>query len=328
MENYFWLISSAFLVFVMQAGFLCLESGRIRSKNSINVAAKNIADFVVSIITFWLIGFAIMFGESHHGIFGISDFLFSSEHSPWDISFFVFQLMFCGTATTLMSGAVAERMTFNGYLLAAVILSTFIYPVTGHWAWAAAFREGNPGWLQSMGFVDFAGSMVVHGVGGWVSLVAIIIIGPRLGRFAPGVTLPQGSNLPLSALGTLLIWFGWFGFNGGSTLIFNAQVPSVILTTCIAAAWGGVVGTFCHYLKYHYVDVSQLLNGVIAGLVAITAGCHAVNAVDSMVIGIVAGAVVFWGTEAIERYKIDDALGVVPAHLFCDGIGQDFSEVK
>jgi len=316
MDNYFWLLTSALLVFVMQAGFLCLESGRIRSKNSINVAAKNITDFVISVIIFWLFGFSLMFGDSLYGLFNPLPSVFNDVTNPWNTSFFLFQVMFCGTATTIMSGAVAERMSFKGYMLTAVVLSSLIYPITGHWAWAGAFNPDNPGWLQSLGFIDFAGSMVVHGVGGWLSLVIIIIIGPRIGRFEKGVTLPQGSNLPLSALGTLLLWFGWFGFNGGSTLIFNADVPMVILNTCIAAAWGGLAASAIHYFYARHFDVSLILNGIIGGLVGITAGCHAVDTPFAMLIGVVSGAIVFFGEKWISRLKIDDALGVVPAHLF------------
>ena len=316
MDDYFWLLIAALLVFVMQAGFLCLESGRIRSKNSINVAAKNIADFVLSIAVFWLFGFSLMFGESFAGVISSSLSFFNDTESPWNVSFFLFQVMFCGTATTLMSGAVAERMSFKGYLIIAIILSSVIYPITGHWAWSGAFNPDNPGWLQARGFVDFAGSMVVHGVGGWVSLIAILIIGPRLGRFKQGVVLPQGNNLPLSALGTLLLWFGWFGFNGGSTLVFNSQVPTVILNTCIAAAWGGLTASALFYYYHRYADVGLLLNGVIGGLVGITAGCHVVNTPSAMVVGVVSGAIVFWGEKWISHLKIDDALGVVPAHLF------------
>ncbi|MDB1123190.1 ammonium transporter [Vibrio algarum] len=316
MDEYFWLIVSALLVFVMQAGFLCLESGRIRSKNSINVAAKNISDFIISVVVFWMFGFALMFGESTYGLFGFSDFLFDSLRSPWAVSFFLFQMMFCGTATTIMSGAVAERMSFNGYLAAALILSGLIYPIVGHWAWSGSFTTGNVGWLQQLGFVDFAGSMIVHGVGGCVALVAVIIIGPRIGRFENGNALSQGSNLPLSALGTLLLWFGWFGFNGGSGLVFNSQVPSVLLNTCIAAAWGGISASLIYYIYHKSVDVTMLLNGIIGGLVGITAGCHAVGSAAAMLIGIVSGGVVYFGEKWIYEKKIDDALGVVPAHLF------------
>ncbi len=321
MDNYFWLLIAALLVFVMQAGFLCLESGRIRSKNSINVAAKNIADFVISVIIFWLFGFSLMFGASAYGFVNPLPSLFNDISNPWNTSFFLFQVMFCGTATTIMSGAVAERMSFKGYLLIAVVMSSLIYPITGHWVWAGAYNPDNPGWLQTLGFVDFAGSMVVHGVGGWLSLIVIMLIGPRIGRFDKGITLPQGSNLPLSALGTLLLWFGWFGFNGGSTLIFDAQVPMVLLNTCIAAAWGGFSASAIYFYYHRHFDVSLILNGIIGGLVGITAGCHAVDTPAAMLIGVVSGAIVYWGERWIISLKIDDALGVVPAHLFTGAWG-------
>ena len=317
MEDNLWLITSALLVFVMQAGFLCLESGRIRSKNSINVAAKNIADFALAVVTFWMIGFGLMFGSSVSGLFGTTQFFFDSHNSMWVISFFIFQLMFCGTATTIMSGAVAERMSFNGYLISALILSALIYPISGHWAWGNLVDENNLGWLQSLGFIDFAGSMVVHGVGGSVSLVAIMIIGHRKGRFDSGVNLPQGSNLPFAALGTLLIWFGWFGFNGGSSLAFDSSVPVVLMNTTIAAAWGGIAASSIHYLRHRYFDVTMILNGVIGGLVGITAGCFAVSSEAAAMIGIISGLVVYFGEEFIYKMRLDDALGVIPAHWFC-----------
>jgi ammonium transporter, Amt family len=319
MEEYYWLITCSMLVFVMQAGFLCLESGRIRSKNSINVAAKNIADFLISVAVFWMVGFAFMFGNSANqlGLIGLSNFFFAETNSSWNVSFFLFQMMFCGTAITIVSGAVAERMTFNGYLIAALILSTVIYPISGHWAWAGFLNKDNQGWLEALGFIDFAGSMVVHGVGGCVSLVAVMLIGARRGRFSSDQLLPQGSNLPFSALGVLLIWFGWFGFNGGSTLLFNAHVPIVLLNTCLAAAWGGIATTAIAYQRHKFVDVTCLLNGIVGGLVAITASCFAVTAFDSAIIGITAGALVFYGEQWLEHLKIDDAIGVIPAHLLC-----------
>jgi ammonium transporter, Amt family len=310
-----WLLLSTMLVFLMQAGFLCLETGRTRSKNSINVAAKNIADFLVSAAVFWLVGFGLMFGESSLGIVGTSDLFFGDTQNVNQICFFLFQMMFCGTAATLASGAVAERMTFNGYLGITLILSLLIYPITGHWAWASAYI-GEQGWLQQLGFVDFAGSTVVHSVGGWVALAAIIVIGPRIGRFQTGIRLPQGSNLPMSALGTLLIWLGWFGFNGGSTLQLNEQVPLILLNTTLAAVFGGITSVFLYYLKHKYFDVAEMLNGIIGGLVGITASCHAVIPAEAALIGAVSGLIIFYGSSLMIRLGLDDALGVVPAHLF------------
>ena len=314
--DYSWLLTSAFLVFLMQAGFLCLESGKVRSKNSINVAAKNISDFIVAVAVYWILGFALMFGDSFHGLFGTSEFFFGDEQTPFQLSFFVFQVMFCGTAATLLSGAVAERMTFEGYIYGTLILSAVIYPISGHWAWSSIYTENNIGWLEGIGFVDFAGSTVVHSVGGSVALAAILIIGPRLGRFDTDKKFPQGGNLPIAALGVLLLWLGWFGFNGGSTLVLNDQVPLIILNTCISAAFGGLIASVIHFYHHRFIDVSYILNGVIAGLVAITACCHSVTPKEAMIIGLGAGIVVYYGTIGIEKLKIDDAIGVVPAHLF------------
>ena len=300
----------------MQAGFLCLESGKVRSKNNINVAAKNISDFIIAVTLYWIMGFALMFGDSFYGLFGTTEFFFGDQQSAYQISFFIFQVMFCGTAATLLSGAVAERMTFQGYIYGTLILSGFIYPICGHWAWSSVYTENNQGWLEALGFVDFAGSTVVHSIGGTVALAAVIIIGPRLGRFNSNKALPQGSNLPIAVLGVLLIWLGWFGFNGGSTLVLNDQVPGIILNTCIAAVFGGIVASAIHFYHDRYMDVTSALNGVLAGLVAITACCHSVSPKDSMLIGIVAGVIVYYGTIAIEKFKIDDAIGVIPVHLF------------
>jgi Amt family ammonium transporter len=303
-------------VFLMQVGFLCLESGRTRSKNNINVAAKNVTDFIVSASVFWLFGFGLMFGTSIGGWMGTDEFLFGQNNTSYQILFFLFQMMFCSTAATLMSGAIAERMRFSGYIYITVILSAFIYPLVGHWTWASAFNSVNEGWLEKLGFIDFAGSTVVHSVGGWVALAAVIVIGPRLGRFHSGQNFPSGSNLPMAALGTMLIWFGWFGFNGGSALIFDDLVPIIILNTCLAGVWGGLASTALHQLAHRYVDVSSSLNGIIAGLVGVTAGCHAVSPLEAAFIGVMAGAIAHYGSQLLDKLEIDDALKVIPTHLF------------
>ncbi|PCJ30431.1 MAG: diguanylate cyclase, partial [Gammaproteobacteria bacterium] len=313
--TYSWLLITSILVFVMQAGFLCLESGKIRSKNSINVAAKNIADFIVSANIFWIFGFALMFGYSNNGFIGTDGFFFGDNQSAFQVSFFIFQMMFCGTAATLVSGAVAERMSFNGYLYVTIILSAFIYPVCGHWAWASSFDSSNIGWLEQLGFVDFAGSTMVHSVGGYVALAAVLIIGPRFGRFDKNMKFPAGNNLTISVLGTLLIWVGWFGFNGGSTLLLTDQVPKILLNTSLSATWGGLASTAIYYYFNRYVNITCIMNGVISGLVAITACCHVVSSVEAMLIGIMAGILLYISTQLLEKLKIDDALGVVPAHL-------------
>lgn len=311
-----WILSAAMLVFVMQAGFLCLESGLVRSKNSINVAAKNISDFTISSLIFWSVGFAIMFGDSQYGIFGSSYFFFGDGASPLLIATFLFQMMFCGTAATLVSGAVAERMTYMGYILVTVIITLLIYPLVGHWAWAGIIQGKATGWLELIGFVDFAGSTVVHSVGGWVALAAVLVIGPRIGRFDGNKNNIPGSNLPMAILGGMLIWFGWFGFNGGSTLGWTEDVPAILLHTCLAAFWGGITATVLKYVVDGYIDVAHILNGVLGGLVAITAGCHAVSVIDAVVIGLVAGVIVFYGDRWLNKKQIDDAIGVIPVHLF------------
>ena len=311
-----WLLCSACLVFIMQAGFLCLESGLVRSKNSINVAAKNITDFTVSSAIFWLVGFGIMFGNSMTGWFGTSDFMFDETPSAFLITFFIFQMMFCGTAATLVSGAVAERTSYIGYVIITITITLAIYPVIGHWAWAG-IMSGNPtGWLEQIGFVDFAGSTVVHSVGGWVALAAVLIIGPRIGRYdTPDRRIP-GSNLPMAVLGGMLIWFGWFGFNGGSTLAWGDDIPAILLNTLLAAIWGGICTTLLKYFTDGYVDVLMIINGVLGGLVSITANCHVVTANEAALIGIIGGVIVFYGDRFLEDKQIDDAIGVIPVHLF------------
>lgn len=313
--EYAWLLVAALLVFLMQAGFLCLETGKVRSKNSINVAAKNITDFIVASAIFWLFGFSIMFGNSWFGFFGTGNYLFGADNAPYQISFFLFQMMFCGTAATLLSGAVAERMSFHGYVAVTLVLSSIIYPVIGHWGWASIYSEGNTGLLEAIGFVDFAGATIVHSVGGWVGLAAIIIIGPRLGRFDNAWPMPVGNYLPFSALGVLLIWLGWFGFNGGSTLIFGGDVPAIMLNTCLGALWGGISASLIHYLFKRFTDVTFILNGVIAGLVSVTAAAHAISPIQSAFAGIVAGGLLYLGCELMERWRLDDVICVIPAHL-------------
>lgn len=314
MDN-LWILIAAVLVFVMQAGFLCLESGLVRSKNSINVAAKNISDFALSGALYWAFGFAFMFGESLSGWMGTTGFFFGENASADEMAIFIFQLMFCGTAVTLVSGAVAERLSFVSYLWVTALISLLIYPIVGHWAWGGIVTGEITGWLAQMGFVDFAGSTVVHSVGGWVALAAILIIGPRKGRFNHDQQRIPGSNVPMAVLGSMLIWFGWFGFNGGSTLAWNDQVPGILLNTLVASFFGGIGATMLKYWFDRYADVSQMINGVLGGLVAITANCHAVTSHQAMVIGLVGGVIVILADRGLEKMRIDDAIGAVPVHL-------------
>ena len=314
-----WIVLCAALVFLMQAGFLCLESGLTRNKNSINVAAKNVADFAIAALVYWLVGFGLMFGPTWGGWFGSGLFgLFDQiPQQTGVLAFVLFQLMFCATATTIVSGAVAERMRFGAYLGTSAMVSLIIYPVFGHWAWAGAWGLSEPGWLARLGFVDFAGSTVVHSVGGWVALVAVLQTGPREGRFRKGEppkVIPAG-NLPIAMLGVLLLAFGWLGFNGGSTLAFDGRVPSVLLHTMLAGAAGCVTGLAIGRLWYGYFEVMYLINGLVAGLVAITAGAHAVSAPHAMLIGAVGAGVMAWASEKLMQWRIDDAVGAIPAHL-------------
>jgi|GEM_PF-997943 len=314
-----WVIIAATLVFLMQPGFMCLESGLTRSKNSINVAVKNLVDFTVSVLTFWCVGYGVMFGLSHSGIVGTAPFFVSFESNQTSATFFFFQAMFCGTATTIFSGAVAERMRFSSYLIIVVLLSTLVYPIFGHWAWNGLEQGVPTGWLGKSGFVDFAGSTVVHSVGGWVALAILIIIGPRAHRFSKKSTFFgfNGSNLPLSVLGTCLLFIGWIGFNGGSTLTMNESVPKIIVYTVLAGAAGALSNLFLGYSLTKVPRVTFLINGSIGGLVAITASCHCVNAPSAVAIGGIAGFICLSAEFGLIKLKIDDAVGAVPVHLAC-----------
>ncbi|GHB15876.1 ammonium transporter [Salinicola rhizosphaerae] len=313
-----WVILSAILVFTMQAGFLCLEAGVTRSKNAINVAMKNVCDFAVAMLVFWCVGFGVMFGASQHGWFGGSFFLpeFEASSGFWLAVFFLFQVMFCATAATIVSGAVAERMPFQAYLVITLLVSGLIYPVFGHWAWGGAYT-GNGGWLASLGFIDFAGSTVVHSVGGWVALAAVLRIGPRRGRFVPGqpATLMPAGDLPLAMLGVLVLFIGWFGFNGGSTLAFDDSVPGVLINTVIAAVAGVMSALMLGWRLRGFAEVLYALNGAIAGLVAITAGAHELTISAALVTGAIGGVLMVWASELLLRWRIDDAVGAIPAHL-------------
>lgn len=313
----FWLVICAALVFNMQVGFLCLESGLIRSKNAINVAMKNITDFALAVLLYWIYGFGLMFGASQTGLIGETYFLPEVGTSEaWFSAFFLFQAMFCATAVTIISGATAERLRFAIYIVVGGLVAGLIYPVFGHWAWGGSSAQGQ-GWLSADGFVDFAGSTVVHSVGGWVALAVLLIIGPRRGRFDlehASRTMP-GSNLPLAMLGALLLFFGWFGFNGGSTLAASTSVPGIIVNTLLGGI-AGVIGVLVvsWWLK-GYGDVIQPINGLLAGLVAITASAHVVSAGDAVLIGLVGGLVMMAADALLLKWKIDDAVAAVPVHL-------------
>ncbi|MDR4505994.1 MAG: ammonium transporter [Candidatus Scalindua sp.] len=317
LEDIFWVTICAGLVFLMQAGFTCLESGLTRSKNSINVAIKNITDFGISTILYWSFGFALMYGVTCSGWIGTTGFFLATDKGPWPTAFFLFQIMFCATAVTIVSGSTAERLRFRSYIIISILLSSLIYPIFGHWAWNGEQRNMVSGWLAQIGFVDFAGATVVHSVGGWVALAALLVIGPREGRFPP-VGPPRkihGSNLPLSVLGVLLLWMGWFGFNGGSTLALNDQVPGIITNTFLAGASGSMVTLTTGWILRKQADVELVIFGSVAGLVAITASVHVVNTLSAIAIGGIGGMIMLGVDYLLEYLQIDDAVGAIQVHL-------------
>ncbi len=311
-----WVLIASVLVLVMQAGFLCLEAGSTRSKNSINVALKNLSDLAIASLLFALVGYSIMFGATRGGWFGQLGFFGDAPLDARMTAFFLFEVMFCGTATTIVSGAVAERMRFGGYLLVAAVLSGLVYTVFGHWAWNGINGSSTQGWLRGLGFVDFAGATVVHGIAGWSALALVLILGPREGRFDGDglVRRIQGHNLPFAMLGAILLWIGWLGFNGGSALALDDRVPGILVNTLLAGSAGLLSAMASSGLRLGRSEVMSVLNGSLAGLVAITAGCHAVSPVSAIVIGAVGGLVMEAGTLALERARIDDVVGVIPVH--------------
>ncbi len=323
--DHVWVITAAALVLAMQAGFLLLEAGMVRSKNSINVAQKNLCDFFLAICFFYLIGFGLMFGPSIGGVIGhFSDAGTLIAGDAWLFSLFVFQAMFVGTAATIVSGAVAERMVFGGYLLIAAIIAGLIYPVVGHWAWGGAILGGNEPWLATMGFIDFAGSTVVHSVGGWVAMAALIVLGPRLGRFdRSGRPLPiPGHSMVLAGTGAIILFVGWIGFNGGSTVAGTGDIGRIAFNTIIAAAFGGAAGMLGGRAVDGYYMPTRAINGLLAGLVGITAGCDVVLGHGAAIIGIICGLLVIGGEAFILRVlRLDDAIGAIAVHGICGAAG-------
>ena len=313
-----WVINCAILVFIMQAGFMCMETGLSRHKNSINVALKNAADFGVSVVIFWIFGFGLMFGTSYNGFFGTDLFFFKTDKAEY-MTYFVFQAMFVATAATIISGAVAERMRFNGYLIMTVLATGIIYPIVGHWAWSSSYLTGSvksTGWLSDLGFIDFAGSTIVHSVGGWIALSAVLILGPRIGKYSDANRGKfTGSSFPLAVLGTLILWFGWFGFNGGSNGAMDEVVPLILINTFLAAAFGLLTGLSFSYIRFKKPDPFYIILGPLAGLVAITAGCNSMTSVTSIFVGIIGSIIAIVVNEILNKYEIDDVVGAVPVHL-------------
>lgn len=317
-----WTMLGAFLVYFMQAGFAMVESGFTRAKNSGNIIMKNMMDFVIGSICFFFIGFGFMFGTDTPFI-GLSGFFdpYALEGTlglslPIGV-FLIFHTVFCATAATIVSGAMAERTKFASYLIYSAAISILIYPITGHWIWGG-------GWLSTMGFHDFAGSTAVHAVGGWCALIGAKIIGPRIGKYGKDgkVNAIPGHNIPIGALGVFILWFCWFGFNCGSTTAATTSLGDIAMTTNLAAAAATLTTLIVTWVRYGKPDVSMTLNGALAGLVAITAGCDMVSNYSALAIGVIAGIAVVVAVEVIDKkFHIDDPVGATGVHWACGIIG-------
>lgn len=314
--NNIWVLVATFLVMFMQPGFAMVEAGFTRSKNTANILTKNLMDFSIGSILFWLIGYTLMYGDSIGGFIGMPS-LFFNDNGIGDYANktdLMFQTVFAATAATIVSGAVAERTKFNAYLIFTVVITVFIYPISGHWKWGG-------GWLDQLGFLDFAGSTLVHSVGAWVGLAGAIVLGPRAGKYVKGKAKAiPGHNLTFAALGVFILWFGWFGFNPGSQLGAAGKdntlaIAHIALTTNLAAAGGAVAALFVSWWRYKRPALSLALNGALAGLVAITAGCDIVSPGGALIIGLMAGVILVFSVEIIDqKFKVDDPVGAVSVH--------------
>jgi Amt family ammonium transporter len=322
--DYLWTLIAACLVFFMQAGFALVEAGFTRAKNSINIMMKNLMDFSIGSIVFFAVGFGLMFGVSKGGFIGTTGF-FLSDYTPggdpWVLAFWMFQAVFCATAATIVSGAMAERTKFIGYIAYSIGLSAIIYPIFGGWAWGSLFNGS--GWLEGLGFIDFAGSTVVHSVGGWAALAGAIVLGPRIGKYTKeGKIRPiPGHNIPLAALGVFILWLGWFGFNPGSTTAANKDIAMIFVNTNLAAAAGAILAMITSWVKFGKPEISMSLNGALAGLVAITSPCATVSPMSSIIIGAIAGVIVVFSVLFFEKIKVDDPVGAVSVHGVCGAWG-------
>ncbi len=316
-----WLIMAAALVFFMQAGFAMLETGLTRAKNASNILMKNLMDFSAGALAYWAVGWAIMYGTSVSGIMGSDQFFLQGA----DLSIFrdwMFQVVFAATAATIVSGAMAERTRYTSYLVYSVFVSALIYPISGHWIW------GGGGWLGSLGFHDFAGSTVVHSVGGWIALAGAILLGARKGKYFEIDGKKQtraipGHNMPLAALGVFILWFGWYGFNAGSTLSgTDLSIGVIAVTTTLAASAGATASMITSWIWFGKPDPSMSLNGALAGLVSITAGCAVTTPFGAIIIGLIAGILVVGSVEFIDKVlHIDDPVGAISVHGVCGAWG-------
>lgn len=320
-----WVLVGAILVFFMQPGFAMVETGLTRAKNAGNIVMKNFMDFSLGTVCFWIIGFSLMFGEDVGGIIGLPS-LFASNYQGEatypDLAYLFFQTVFCATSATIVSGAMAERTKFSAYCVYSVLISLLIYPISGHWIWGG-------GWLSELGFHDFAGSTTVHMVGGICALVGASLLGPRIGKYNKdgSVNAIPGHSIVLASLGMFILWMGWFGFNGGSTVSMTGDetlisVSHIMVTTNMAAAVGSIAAMCLTWVRYGKPDVSMTLNGGLAGLVAITAGCDVISVTGSFFVGLIAGTVIVYAIEFIDKVlKIDDPVGAIAAHGVCGALG-------
>ena len=329
--NTIWVLVGAALVFFMQAGFAMVETGFTRAKNAGNIIMKNLMDFCIGTPLYWLVGFGIMFGTSSAFFGNIDLFAVGGYSGAYDsilpdgvplYAYMIFQTVFCATSATIVSGAMAERTKFSAYCVYSAIISLIIYPISGHWIWGG-------GWLAQLGFHDFAGSTIVHSVGGWIALVGAAILGPRIGKYGKdgrSKAIP-GHNLTIAALGVFILWFGWFGFNPGSQLAAattedQVTVSLVFLNTNLAACAGGFFALAVSWLKYGKPSLSLTLNGILAGLVGITAGCDAVAPLGAVIIGAICGVLMIYAVEFIDKVlKIDDPIGASSVHGVCGFTG-------
>jgi len=316
--NIVWTCAAAFLVFFMQAGFALVETGFTRAKNAVNILMKNLMDFVIGSLVFFLVGFGLMFGATN-GWFGTTLFGLSGvgQGSNWEWTFLILQTVFAATAATIVSGAMAERTKFVAYLVYSGVISLFIYPIFGSWAWGNLLLTDNKSWLAVMGFHDFAGSTVVHSIGGWLALAGALTLGPRYGKYSaegkPNAIL--GHSMPLATLGVFILWFGWFGFNPGSTTAGNGMIGYIAVTTNLAGAAGALLALITSWLVIKKPDISMTLNGALAGLVAITAPCDGVSPMGAIAIGSVAGVLVVLSVLFFDYVaKVDDPVGAVSVH--------------
>ena len=312
-----WVLIAAFLVFFMQAGFGMVEAGFIRAKNTCNILTKNFLDFCMASLGFFLVGYALMFGEGN-GFIGLKGWMLTGLEPTTSglplYAFWLFQAAFCGAAATIVAGGMAERMNFKAYLIYSFLISAIVYPIIGHWVWGG-------GWLAKMNFADFAGSTVVHTTGGIAALIGTIMLKPRLGKY--GIDgKPKaiaGHNIPLASLGVFILWFGWFGFNPGSTLAAGdgMDIARVAINTNLAAALGGIAAMVTVWSRFGKPDLSMAMNGALAGLVGITAPCAFVEPWAACIIGLSSGVIVVFGVELLDKLQIDDPVGAVPVHGMC-----------